>query len=134
MSANKTPSTVKQPSCLLLHSTTQSHQCYKLFLLDSAFTHASNCLKLLESLGKREKYLGPRLGLVWPLMTSKTKKGKLVQCTSPLVIDCHQRLNRFFILYHNNLIFFPFFGSFSVTPYCLLGQLQFLSLQFQFIG
>jgi len=28
--------------------------------------------------------------------------------------------------------FFPFFGSFSVTPYCLLGQLQFLGFQFQF--
>ena len=29
-------------------------------------------------------------------------------------------------------IFFPFFGPFSVIPYCLLGQLQFLGFQFQF--
>jgi len=64
MSANKTPSILKQPSYLLLHSTAQSCQCYMFFLLHSTFTHASSHLKLLESLGKREKYLGPCLGFV----------------------------------------------------------------------
>jgi len=64
MSVSKTPSTLKQPSYLLLHSTTQSRQCYKFFLPYSTFIHASthcdasNRLKLLESLGKHEKYLG----------------------------------------------------------------------------
>ena len=62
MSANKTPFTLKQPSYLLLHSTTQSCQCYKFSLLYSTFTHASNRLKLLESLGT--KYIGLAFELI----------------------------------------------------------------------